>query len=325
MHAAVDPRLGIEPAAKPRTIIIDYSAPNVAKPMHVGHIRSTVIGAALYNTLKFLGHTVVSDNHIGDWGTQFGMIIFGYKHFVDRAAYEKNRVAELGRNYRFVIRLVGYFDGKEKLPELIARVKQQEAAVARDEATAAAGDKKVEKALRQSRRSLDERRAELSDLQNSLAVFEKDPQLSAAAAAHPQIATQVLEETAKLHAGDAENRQLWQEFLPACRRDIEELYKRLDARFDETLGESAYEEFLPAVVQNLLERQLARRSEGAVAVFFDDAPDAPPFLVQKKDGAFLYATTDLATIEFRMKRWHPDAILYVVDHRQSLYISSNVF
>ena len=77
-------RLGVAPAAQPRTIVIDYSSPNVAKPMHVGHIRSTVIGDALYRMLKFLGHRMISDNHLGDWGTQFGMIIYGYKHFVDR-------------------------------------------------------------------------------------------------------------------------------------------------------------------------------------------------------------------------------------------------
>ena len=102
--------------------------------MHVGHIRSTVIGDALYRTLKFLGHTAISDNHIGDWGTQFGMIIFGYKHFLDRAAYDSNRVAELGRVYRLVSRLVGYFEGMERLPDLKTRLKQQEEALARDEA-----------------------------------------------------------------------------------------------------------------------------------------------------------------------------------------------
>ncbi|HEX3998703.1 MAG TPA: arginine--tRNA ligase [Pirellulales bacterium] len=318
MDAAADPRLGIAPVASPRTYIIDYSAPNVAKPMHVGHIRSTVIGAALYNTLKYLGHTVISDNHIGDWGTQFGMILFGYKHFLNREAYEQNRVAELGRNYRLVNRLVSYFEGKERLPVLGLRIQQQEAAIARDE-PAASGDQKAEKMLRQARRSLDETRNELSELQAALMAFESDKTLSAAAAEYPNIGSRVLEETAKLHAGDIENRRLWEQFLPACRREIEDLYQRLDVRFDETLGESQYEHLLAGAVQQLLERKIARTSEGAAAVFFDDTPDASPFLVQKKDGAFLYATTDLATIQYRMNRWHPDAILYVVDHRQSLH------
>ena len=93
LAAAVnDPRLGVAPAARPRTYVIDYSAPNVAKPMHVGHIRSTVIGDALYRTLTFLGHTVISDNHIGDWGTQFGMIFYGYRHFLDAEAYRRGPV-----------------------------------------------------------------------------------------------------------------------------------------------------------------------------------------------------------------------------------------
>src|SRR5437588_760159 len=106
--AAADERLGIEQVTKPRTIVVDYSAPNVAKPMHVGHIRSTVIGDSLYRTLKFLGHTVIGDNHLGDWGTQFGMIIYGYKHFRDVAAYQNDAVHELSRLYRLVNRLVAY-------------------------------------------------------------------------------------------------------------------------------------------------------------------------------------------------------------------------
>ena len=89
--------------------------------------------------------------------------------------------------------------------------------------------------------------------------------------------------------------------------------------FDETLGESFYHDRLGGLVDELVKRGIARTSEGAVGVFLDDDPDAPPFLVQKKDGAFLYATTDLATIQYRIERWHPDAILYVVDHRQSLH------
>jgi arginyl-tRNA synthetase len=107
LSAAVgDPRLGIAPVAKPRTFVIDFSAPNVAKPMHVGHIRSTVIGDALCRVLRFLGHTAISDNHIGDWGTQFGMILYGYKNFLDADAYRRNPVEELARLYRHVRKLV---------------------------------------------------------------------------------------------------------------------------------------------------------------------------------------------------------------------------
>ena len=101
-----DERLGVAATAQPKRYVVDFSAPNVAKPMHVGHIRSTVIGDSIYRTLKFLGHTVVGDNHIGDWGTQFGMIIYGYKHFRCDAEYKQNPLAELSRLYRLVNQLV---------------------------------------------------------------------------------------------------------------------------------------------------------------------------------------------------------------------------
>src|SRR5665213_854732 len=132
-------------AAPPRTYIVDYSSPNVAKPMHVGHIRSTVIGDALKHTLHFLGHRVIADNHIGDWGTQFGMIIYGYKHFLDRAAYESRSVEELGQLYRVVNRLVGYHAAKESLPQLGEQIEKQRAAVAAQAQVVPSGDKAADK------------------------------------------------------------------------------------------------------------------------------------------------------------------------------------
>jgi arginyl-tRNA synthetase len=322
LNAAVaDERLGIERVGKPRTIVVDYSAPNVAKPMHVGHIRSTVIGDSLYRTLKFLGHTVIGDNHIGDWGTQFGMIIYGYKHFLDRAAYESDPVHELSRLYRLVNRLVGYFEGRERLPELEQKVAAAEAQLKTEPGRAPAEkpDKKSEKGQRQSQRAVEEAKAELQNLRESLAAVKNDPQLAAAAKAHPEIGMAVLKETAKLHVGDSENIALWREFLPPCLVDIDHIYRRLGVTFDHTLGESFYHDRLGGVVEDLLNKGIARWSEGAVAVFFDDKPGAPPFLIQKQDGAFLYGTSDLATIQYRMETWRPYAILYVVDHRQSLH------
>ncbi|MBN1394101.1 MAG: arginine--tRNA ligase [Pirellulales bacterium] len=243
LSAAVnDPRLGVAETAAPRTFVIDYSAPNVAKPMHVGHIRSTVIGDAICRVLRFLGHRVVSDNHIGDWGTQFGMILFGYKHFLDAAAYKSNPVEELARLYRKV------------------------------------------------RAMMDER---------------------------PELNDAVLAETAKLHAGDAENRRLWEEFLPHCEDEIERVYRRLDVKFDHTLGESFYEDRLAALVERLRRQDIATESDGALCIFIEG--QKTPMIVRKSDGAFLYGTTDLATLEYRMAQWRPDAILYVVDHRQSLH------
>ena len=103
-----DPRLGVDGTDHPTTVVIDYSSPNVAKPMHVGHIRSTVIGDALARTFRFLGHQVIADNHLGDWGTQFGMIIYGYKHFVDADRYTQDAISELSRLYRLVNDLIDY-------------------------------------------------------------------------------------------------------------------------------------------------------------------------------------------------------------------------
>jgi arginyl-tRNA synthetase len=127
----------------------------------------------------------------------------------------------------------------------------------------------------------------------------------------------VLAETAALHAGDKTNRGLWERFLPACLEANDRIYRRLHVTFDHTLGESFYEDRLADVVADLTKRGLVKESDGAKCVFIDGI-DAP-FIVQKKDGAFLYATTDLATIQYRVETWSPDAILYVVDHRQSLH------
>jgi arginyl-tRNA synthetase len=130
-HASPDvERDGVQPVAAPRTYVLDYSSPNVAKPMHVGHIRSTVIGDALYRVLKFLGHRTISDNHIGDWGTQFGMIIYGWKHWSDEAAFAKTPVAELTRLYRRVNALIEHFTMRdEAIPALRARIGECESRV----------------------------------------------------------------------------------------------------------------------------------------------------------------------------------------------------
>ncbi len=127
-----DNRFGVEPTADPKVVLIDYSSPNVAKPMHVGHIRSTLIGAALYRLFQFVGHKVESDNHIGDWGTQFGMIIYGYKHFLDRDAYRRDPVTELGRLYRQVNQLADYWDAVEAIPGLEEKLKRLQAETSRD-------------------------------------------------------------------------------------------------------------------------------------------------------------------------------------------------
>jgi arginyl-tRNA synthetase len=255
--ACLDPRLGVPPVESPETIVVDFSSPNVAKPMHVGHIRSTVIGDALARILRFRGHHVITDNHLGDWGTQFGMILWGWKHLRDEQAFAADPTAELGRLYRLVRKLA---DAK---PEELA---------------ADAGAAELVRRF-------------------------------------PDVGREVLLETAKLHEGDPENRGLWEQFMPVCRAEIDRLYTRLHVTFDHWLGESFFQPLLAGVVDDLLAKGLAQESRGAIGVFLH-GEDKPPFLVRKADGAFLYATTDLATIQWRVEHWKPDRILYVVDHRQ---------
>ncbi len=258
--AVRDPRMGVAPVAEPETIVIDFGGPNVAKPMHVGHIRSTVIGDALAKILKFRGHHTITDNHLGDWGTQFGMILWGWKHCRDDARFAADPTAELGRLYRLVRKVA---DAK---PEELAR----------------------------------------------------DPEAAALAARYPDTGREVLAETAKLHEGDPENRALWEQFMPFCRSEIDRIFSRLHVSFDHALGESFYQPMLAGVVAELMADPAvrARESRGAIGIFLN-GDDAPPFLIRKADGAFLYATTDLATLSWRMEHWKPDRILYVVDSRQA--------
>jgi arginyl-tRNA synthetase len=309
-------RLGVAKASAPRTIVVDYSSPNVAKPMHVGHIRSTVIGDALNRILKFLGHRTISDNHLGDWGTQFGMIIYGVKHFGDRATVAKKGVEELTRLYKLVNSLVEYQEAlREKIPAVEQKIAEAEKHAA--EKSDEKDPKKEAKRLRQAESQVSALRAELAGLKSKVAVVDEDPELSQLAAAHSDIGKQVLLETARLHAGDPTNIELWREILPSCLAEIEVMYKRLGVTFDNTLGESFYHDRLQGVVTDLEAKGLARKSDGAVCVFLEG--NDVPMIVQKQDGAFLYSTSDLATIQYRMSEWRPDAILYVVDHRQSLH------
>ncbi len=246
LSAAQDERLGVEPAAAPDTIVVDFSAPNVAKSMHVGHIRSTILGDTLTRILRFLGHSVTTDNHLGDWGTQFGMLVVGYRSFLDQAAYERDPLAEMERMYKEV-------QDKTKTDTTLA----------------------------------DSARAEL----------------------------------AKLQQGDADNTALWNEYMRVSRQAFERIYDRLDVTFDHWLGESFYNPMLADVVRELQDKGIARPSEGAICVFYDNDSDLAdtPFLIQKQDGAFLYATTDLATIKYRATTFQPDRIVYVTDSRQQLH------
>lgn len=237
-----DERLGVETPTQPKTYVIDYSSPNVAKPMHVGHLRSSIIGDALARTLRFLGHRVISDNHLGDWGKQFGILLYGYKNFRDDAAFEADPVAELLRIYKHVNGMISE------------------------------GNQEIDEACRH--------------------------------------------ETAKLHNGDEENVELWKRYMPSCYEEIDQIYQRLDIHFDYTLGESFYHDKLADVVADLQAKGIIEESDGALVVPPRNE-DPSPLIVRKSDGAYTYATTDLATIKYRVDEWSPDALLYVVDFRQA--------
>ncbi len=249
---ATDPRLCVEKPTQAKTYVVDFSSPNVAKPMHVGHLRSTILGDSLARILRFLGHTVITDNHLGDWGTQFGIILYGFKNLLNQEAFNKDPVKELSRLYVDVRKLFKNPEDADKTSEDV-----------------------VQNACR--------------------------------------------EETAKLHRGDLVNLELWRKFMPVCLSEIDQVYKRLDVKFDYSYGESFYQPYLEKIVEEFTAAGLARESEGAMAIFLTE--DSTPALIRKRDGAFTYMTTDLATIKYRVDQWKPDAILYVVDSRQSLHFS----
>ncbi len=316
LQAKSDDNLGVEQVDSPRTVVIDLSSPNVAKPMHVGHIRSTVIGDALANIHRFIGHKVITDNHLGDWGTQFGMIIYGYKHFVDQAAYQKNPVLELSRLYKYVRVLMDYHAAVQKLPEAQELKQKQLEALERIQ-SADHGDNKGK--LKQQKKDIQRLKEKLTVQDELIASYTSaledcDPQVAEVAKQHAQVGQQVLAETARLHEGDTENRALWDEFLPYCLEDIQRIYDRLNIKFDHILGESYYQDQLQGVVAELTANGLATESDGAMCVFMDGFE--APMIIRKKDGAFLYPTTDLATIKHRVHEWQADSMLYVVDHRQ---------
>lgn len=249
-----NPQLGVEPADDSGVMVIDFSSPNVAKPMHVGHLRSTILGDALARIHRRLGWTVITDNHLGDWGTQFGMLILGWRLFRDEALAQQNPVGELARLYRLV---------NQKCDE--------------------------------------------------------DPEMARAARL----------ETAKLHAGDPENLALWKTFMPWCLDDLARVYHRLGITFDLQHGESYYQPLLAQTVSDLLDRKVAEYSDGAICVFFPDPNKIgkdgrpvdrfAPAIIRKQDGAFTYATSDLACLRDRITTHHPSTIVYVVDARQSLH------
>ncbi len=240
-----DLRAGAGGRLRGQTVVVDFSSPNTAKEMHVGHIRSTVIGECLARLLAFSGATVIRDNHIGDWGTQFGMLIWAIKRRgYDPATAGENAIAELEELYQ---------EG------------------------------------------------------------------SAAYKASPENAAAIRQELVKLQAGDPENLRIWKAITDVSWESFQVIYRQLGISFDLVLGESFYRDRVGRVCDELVAAGLAVESDGALAVFHPEHKRfaTQPFIVRKADGASNYATTDLATVLYRVEELKADAILYVVDARQS--------
>jgi arginyl-tRNA synthetase len=235
-----DSRVGVEQISNPKRVVVDYSGPNMAKQMHVGHLRSSIIGDTIATLLEFLGDEVIRQNHIGDWGTQFGMLI----------AYleEKNT------------------DGNTQ---------------------------------------------ELKDLEQ----FYKDAKVRFDQS--EDFANKAREYVVKIQSGDKHCLKLWKSFIDASLGHCEEVYEKLGVNLtrDDVRAESFYNPQLPSVIKRLQEKGLSTKSDGAECVFLDGSD--VPVIVQKGDGGYLYATTDLAGLEFRAKDLKAERICYVVDARQS--------
>src|SRR3989344_2835227 len=228
---------------KGKKVIVEYSSPNIAKPMHVGHLRTTIIGDALANIYEFLGYKVIRWNYIGDWGTQFGKLLAAYKLWGDEKKVKADPIGELLRLYiKF---------SKDEKENLELRGKGQE-------------------------------------------------------------------EFRKLEAGDRENRKVWEWIKKESLKEFEEVYSVLGIRFDEVVGESFFESGLNKLIDDLLKKKLAEVSEGAVILRLDQF-GLSTTLLRKSDGGSLYLTRELANLKYRLKKFKPDKMLYVVANQQSLH------
>lgn len=251
-----DERLGCEAVTTPRRILVDYGGPNVAKPLHVGHLRAAIIGESIVRICRFVGHEVIGDVHLGDWGLQMGLIIEGLR---DRQPG------------------LPYFDAGYSGPYP------------------------------------EEPPVTIGDLE------ELYPQASEREKGDPEFAEAARQATVELQAGRPGYRALWQHFRDVSVDDLRQSYERLNIHFDLWLGESDTQDRLHGLIERLKAEGYARESRGALVVEVDDPEDKesiPPLMLEKTDGAVLYGTTDLATIDQRIEEFHPDYILYVVDNRQ---------
>ena len=254
--------LAIEKTTHPKTVVLDFSCPNIAKQMHVGHLRSTIIGDCICRMLEFLGHKVIRQNHIGDWGTQFGMLI---QHLYEQATSKKDDL---------------------KIDSII-------------EALESIHISDLEGFYRKAKQQFD-----IDE------VFRR----------------QARNKVVELHNHSNElTLQQWRHIVNESRKHYQPIYEQLGVNLtkEDERGESAYNDDLPNVVADLKKAKLAKESDGAVCVFppgFKNKEGQPlPFIIQKSDGAYLYATTDLAAIRYRVQKLKADKIVYVTDARQKLH------
>lgn len=300
-----DPKLGVDAVENPERIVVDFSSPNIAKQMHVGHLRSTIIGQSLVNLLRFVGHEVLGDNHVGDWGTQFGLLIVGMREWGNPEALKGDAIAELERVYKL-------------------------ASNAANEWTCASCGL-VNPGSRKECGKRDDDKALLEGC------GKKKTNESKKTEAAEVFSARAREELVKLQAGDPENRAQWETFVKATRATLDKIYARLGVSFELWLGESEYDAVLAEVVADLEKRGIAKRDQGALGVFLSEIdpaviegalPDAidkklkknkSPFIIQKRDGAFLYSTTDIATILHRKEQIGAQRSIYVVGEPQRLH------
>lgn len=248
--ALADERLGVAKEDQ-KTIVVDYSAPNVAKEMHVGHLRSTIIGDAVVRTLEHLGHKVIRANHIGDWGTQFGMLIANLERLQAESGELSMELADLEAFYR---------DSKK--------------------------------------------------------MYDEDPEFAARARNY----------VVKLQGGDEYCGQMWKKLVDITMIQNQRNYDRLNVSLtrDNVMGESMYNDMLPGIVADLKDKGLAVEDDGAQVVFLDEYKnkDGEPMgvIIQKRDGGFLYTTTDIACAKYRYEQLGADRVLYFIDSRQHQHL-----
>ncbi len=240
-----------------KRIIIDYSSPNIAKPFSVGHLRTTNIGSALCSLFRFIGYQVIGDNHLGDWGTQFGKLIYAYRHWGDRGIIEKNPILEL---------LSLYTHFHEEAERVGKEMKEK-------------GSDEVNPLEEEARKAF-----------------------------------KMLEE------GDAETMQLWKWIRDISLKEFQHVYDLLGITFEEMLGESFYNDKMSEIKEMLDQKGLLEHDEdGTLLIRLDSYGIKTPLLVQKRDGSSLYATRDLACAIYRIRRWNPSRMIYVVGEEQQLY------